>query len=277
MKPSRVVIKLGGAALKDEAVLDVVTEAVKQYRKYDYQVVLVHGGGPAINTELTARGISWNFLDGQRVTTPEMMDVIESTLCGKVNGQLVRHLGSHGLPSLGFSGTDGNTLVCTAASKELGRVGKIEKVNVGWLEGVLSMAQTPVPVISPIGVGLGGESYNINADWAASHLAVALQARYLVFLTDQNGILNQGRQLVKKLSPWDLEQMIQTGVVKDGMSTKARAMLHALENGVSSVRVMNGMDAINGLWSNFVGTWCATETELPVFSSGMDEVNYATA
>lgn len=277
MKSSRVLIKLGGASLKDDSVLDVVAEAIKQYRKYDFQVVVVHGGGPAINNELTARGITWSFLDGQRVTSPEMMDVIESTLCGQVNGQVVRRFNARNLPAIGFSGTDGNTLQCSPASTALGRVGRIDAVDARWLEGLMAMPQSPVPVISPIGVGLDGASYNINADWAASHLAVALKARYLIFLTDQNGIWDANRRVRPSLPPVDLRQMIDDGVVKDGMLTKARAMAYAASHGVGAVRVMNAMDSINGLWSNYVGTWCSADEEQFFIPPDMAEVSYAHA
>lgn len=274
MKSSRVVIKLGGAALKDSKVLDIVTEAVKQYRKYDYQVVLVHGGGPAINNELTVRGITWNFVDGQRVTSPEMMDIIEATLNGRVRSQVVRALVREKIPAIGFSGTDGLTLQCSPASVALGRVGHIDAVNARLLESVLALPEAPVPVISPIGVGLDGSAFNINADWAASHLAVALKAQYLIFLTDQAGILDQGMQLIPAMCPDELQGLIDNDIVKDGMRTKTRAVLHALEGGVQAVRVMNGRDSIVGLWSNFIGTWCSPKDEQPVVTSEYGEVQY---
>src|SRR5262245_9331012 len=126
---SRVLVKLGGAALVNEQVLDVVSATLKSIQSR-CQVILVHGGGPAINAELTRRGITWNFVNGQRVTTPEMMDVIETTLCGSVNRRLVRRLGAAGLPVVGFSGADQRTLLCTPAAEELGLVGSVRNVNV---------------------------------------------------------------------------------------------------------------------------------------------------
>ena len=261
MKSSRVLIKLGGASLQDEKVLHVVTEALKQYRKYGYQVILVHGGGPAINAELTRRGIEWNFIKGQRVTTPDMMDVIEGVLCGDINRKLIRHLGSQGLPAVGFSGADGKTLLCKQASEELGQVGSIQEVAVKWIEGLLAQPNSPIPVIAPIGVGENGEAYNINADWAATHLATALKAEYLVFLTDQNGIWNTQKQLVSQMSQHTLENMVEDEVVTGGMYTKTLTILHALQQGVKAVRVMNARDSLNGLWSDYVGTWCMPEEE----------------
>ncbi|MDZ4661396.1 MAG: acetylglutamate kinase [Pseudomonadota bacterium] len=256
MNSSRVVMKLGGSSLTDPSVLSIITQALKLYRKYDYQVILVHGGGPAINAELSRCGIEWSFVNGQRVTTPEMMGVIESVLCGDINRKLVRQLVSHGIQSVGFSGADCNTLLCKRASKMLGQVGAIKEVNTKWLEGLLALPGNPLPVIAPIGIGEQGEAYNINADWAASHLAVALKAEYLIYLTDQKGILDQQKELITQLSETTLKKLMRNQAVHGGMAIKTRTMMHALQNGVKAARVMDARDAETGLWSNYVGTWC---------------------
>jgi acetylglutamate kinase len=260
MSSNRILIKLGGASLQDETVLEVVTEALRQYRRFGYQVILVHGGGPAINAELTRRGIEWNFIQGQRVTTPEMMDVIEMVLSGSINRKLVKHLSSNNLPALGFSGVDGQTLLCSQTSQELGLVGTVEKVQAQWIEGLLSLPGAPIPVMAPLGTGSNGESFNINADWAASRLASALKIKHLIFLTDQTGILDTQGNLIKELSQANVQGLIDDEVVTGGMYTKTLTILHALKNGVSSVRVMNGKDCLKGLWSDLVGTWCLPET-----------------
>lgn len=259
MRSSRVLIKLGGAALKDDSVLETVTEALRQYRKYGYQPILVHGGGPAINAELTRRGISWSFVKGQRVTTPEMMDVIEGTLCGNINRKLTRHFVGAGLPAFGFSGADGKTLLCSPASEELGRVGQVQSVDTRYIEGLLSIPMAPLPVIAPIGVGAEGESYNLNADWAASRLAQALGCRYLIFLTDQKGILDRNGKQLSKIRHDDLQHLVDDEIVTDGMLTKTLSVISALEGGVSAVRIMDAKSSIDGLWSNQVGTWCLPE------------------
>lgn len=276
MKPSRVVIKLGGASLQDETVLNTFTSALKEYRKYGYQVIVVHGGGPFINEELTKRHIQWNFHQGQRITTPEMIGVIEEVLHGKVNTQLVSHLNAEGVPAVGISGADNNTLFCTQASAQLGLVGNIEHVNTEAIENAMLSF---VPVISTIGVGRDGEKYNINADWAASRIAQALNAKYLIFLTDQKGILNEGMSLIPELSISGLHTLIEEEIVQGGMLTKSKTILSALESGVKAVRVMNGKDCIKGLWSNHVGTWCLSEsTPEPSFQEqialGLRELKY---
>lgn len=264
--PKRVLIKLGGAALVDDSVLDVVGAAVLSLRAQGMQVVLVHGGGPAINAELTRRGITWEFLHGQRVTTPEMMGVIESTLCGSVNRQLVRRLGAMGLPTLGFSGADRQTLKCVPVSKEHGLVGAVQIVNSDWIDDMINSPMAPVPVIAPIGVGEAGEAFNINADWAASYLATALDVDQLIFLTDQPGILDTQGKLIPSLKSDELQTLVDREVVKGGMLTKTLSILYALNEGVRSVRVMNGKDAFKGRTSSEVGTWCTKTTHKEVMT-----------
>lgn len=256
MKSSRVLIKLGGASLQDESVFEEITFALKQYLQFNYEVVVVHGGGPAINAELTRRGIQWSFVNGQRVTTPEMMDVIEMVLSGNINKKLVRYMNAKGLPAVGFSGADRQTLLCRQASEELGQVGVVESVQADWLNAFLKPGQNTVPVLAPIGCGANGESYNVNADWSACALAAALGVNYLIFLTDQEGILDSNGKPYQTLSQSDLVHMLETGVVTGGMATKVRSILHAFNSGVSTVRVLNTKSIRKGLWSDLVGTWC---------------------
>src|SRR4051794_40823303 len=111
----RVLIKLGGAALKAPETMSLAAEVLKRYRDIGYQVIVVHGGGPAINAELSRLGITWQFVGGQRITSAKMMEVIEATLCGHVNKHLVRYFGAAGLPVMGISGADNRTLLCTQA------------------------------------------------------------------------------------------------------------------------------------------------------------------
>lgn len=266
MKTPRILIKLGGAALQEVLTLDAVTQAILHYKRNGFHVVLVHGGGPAINEELRARGIDWTFVGGQRVTSAGMMDAIESTLCGRVNPRVVRHLGAAGLNPVGFSGADHQTLFCTQASPELGLVGKIEKVSCQWIEGILQLPSQPVPVIAPIGVGAQGQRFNVNADWAASHLAVGLKVEELLFLTDQKGVLDEEGQLIPTVDAAGLRNMIDAKMVSGGMLTKTLAVLHALNKGVPRVRVMRGLDIAGDIASGPFGTSCALHAAQTVVS-----------
>lgn len=240
---STVLIKLGGAALQDQELVRRTCEDLIAIRSVGVNVVIVHGGGPAINEELTLRGIKWDFLDGQRVTTPQMMDVIEMVLCGSVNRRIVRILSETGVKAVGMSGADARTLMCKPADKRLGQVGVIEKVNVSFIESVLQLRNDSgvraIPVIAPLGLGEDGKAYNINADWAASHIACALGVDKMLFVTDQDGILDSEKKLIPELDAGDLENLVDTGVVTGGMLTKVRSVLHALKHGVNDVHILN--------------------------------------
>ena len=189
---STILIKLGGAALQDASLVHSICEDLIRIRSVGISVVIVHGGGPAINEELTRRGITWDFFEGQRITTPEMMEVIEATLCGTVNRRIVRTLNSAGVKAAGISGTDGRTLLCKVADPRLGQVGAVETVQTELIQSVLALkdeyGHPAIPVIAPIGLGREGSAYNINADWAAAKIASALNVKKLFFLTDQDGI-----------------------------------------------------------------------------------------
>ncbi len=268
MRAQRVLIKVGGATLTEQSSLSYVTEAIQQFRLDGWRVIVVHGGGPAINQELTRHGIQWSFLNGQRVTTPEMMGIIESTLSGQVNSSLVRYFVSHGVHAVGLAGTDHRTLLCTPQSAELGLVGAIQQVNSLWIEEILRVSSAPVPVIAPIGIGLDGQAYNINADWAAARLAGALDVDQLIYLTDQNGVLDQDKQVVRTLTENQIRSLIDGGVVTGGMMTKMRSVQYALEAGIPKVRVMNGKDASFAAHSDMFGTVCALASTLLANSRG---------
>lgn len=247
MKPKyvakpRIVIKLGGSALDNPSTLQELAALVKGYQKRRYNVVLVHGGGPAINQELTARGISWKFVDGQRQTTPEMMNVIEEVLADKVNSRIVGFLRDSKIRATGLSGAKHNILSCVQLNAELMQVGKVEKVNTAVIEACFQTVPGSVPVIAPIGFD-ATSTFNINADWAATQIAIALGAKKLIFLTDQTGILDQDKQLVKKVNARMIQKMIDDGVISGGMCTKVRAMMIALVEGVKQVRVLNASNA----------------------------------
>lgn len=232
-----ILIKLGGAALQDPSLVASICEDLHHIRSVGVKVVLVHGGGPAINQELKAKGIEWNFIDGQRVTTPEMMEVIEMVLCGLVNRRIVRTLSGAGVRAIGMSGADASTLLCQQASPKLGQVGQINKVDTQVIHSILT--SETIPVIAPVGVGQEGEAFNVNADWAASRIAQALGIQKVLFLTDQNGILDKEGKLIPELDAAELEQLIETGVVHGGMLAKTQTVIHALQNGVTDVHILN--------------------------------------
>lgn len=239
-----VLVKLGGASLQQNEIVTGIAADLQVLRSVGVSLVLVHGGGPLINAELSARGISWEFVDGQRVTTPEIMEVIESTLGGVVNRRLVRALNLAGIPAVGLSGIEASTLWCRPASARLGQVGDIQQVDASLLQSLLK-AETKdgrgaVPVVAPIGVGPDGVTFNINADWAASRIGQSLGIRKVLFLTDQPGILGADGKVIPELDASELQLLTESGGVTGGMLTKARTILEALRNGVEAVHVIDG-------------------------------------
>jgi acetylglutamate kinase len=250
----KIVIKLGGSSLQNPGTQQELTSLVRGYREQGFAVVVVHGGGPAINQELTLRGIEWKFINGQRQTTLEMIDVIEDVLAVQINSHLVATLIAADIPAVGLSGAQGQTLLCSQASEELMQVGKIEAVQAALIEKALTLDSAPTLVIAPIGIDAAGAKYNINADWAAAKIAMSLKAERLVFLTDQNGILDHNRQLVHHATPRLINKMINDGVISGGMYTKVMTMMTALTAGVGQVRVLNANACSQLLMTDEIGT-----------------------
>lgn len=240
---TRIVVKIGGSVTDDAELFESICNDLVTIRKVGVELILVHGGRQAINDELNRRSMPWAFVDGMRVTTPEMMSVIETVLCGQINRRIVRALNVAGLKAVGFSGSDANTLICKKASNELGQVGVIERVNPQLIETVVKLEDElgvrGIPVIAPLAVDRDGVVYNVNADWAASKIASQLGVTKMILMTDQDGILDGKGQLLSNLDAGDLEQLIEDGVAKDGTLARTQTVLHALKNRVPNVHVIN--------------------------------------
>lgn len=253
MMKQKIVIKLGGSSLQNQATLKELAGLIEGYQK-KFSVVLVHGGGPAINQELIARGIEWKFINGQRQTTPEMMSVIDEVLATQVNGRIVTSLKEYGFYATGLSGARDHILFCKHADPELMQVGAITHVNTEKIEDLIAQMPSQIPVIAPIGTNAEGEKFNINADWAATQIAIALKARKLIFLTDQDGILGEKKRLLRSATPIVIHKMIQSGVIYGGMQTKVLAMISAIDAGVKHVHVLNAGSASQVLQQSKMGT-----------------------
>jgi len=237
---SWVVIKLGGSSLQDDSIIKSIASDVKKLLDLDYKLLLLHGGGPAINEALTEKKITWEFIEGQRRTSPEMMQVIESTLFGIVNRRIQKVFASFNIPLLGLSGSDLKLLKCQPMSPELGRVGLVKEVNSRFLQQIVERNDDQIiPLVAPIGVDDEGERYNINADMAAMHLAVSLKAKHLVYMTDQKGIWDAQKNNIKEIDSLGLYQLIETGVVQGGMLVKVRSVIQALRENVQEVDIIH--------------------------------------
>ena len=241
---TRAVIKYGGAAMVDPELKRSFAQDVVLLRAAGLLPVIVHGGGPEINRTLERLGTKSEFVDGQRITGPEEIKVVEMVLTGKVNTEIVGLINSLGGAAMGLSGKDGRLiaarkLVPKPGKPDLGLVGEVEKVNPDVLDMCLERGY--IPVVSPVGAGADGTTFNINADVAAAEIAVAIKARKLIFLTDVAGILDENGALLSSLRAEDLRgRLTEGGAVKGGMQVKANAILRALAGGVEAVHVVDG-------------------------------------
>jgi acetylglutamate kinase len=210
---------------------------------------LVHGGGPAINEMMERLGKKPAFVSGLRVTDEETMEIAEMVLAGKVNKEIVSLISKYGGKAVGLSGKDGNMLIARKKvvvgednqEIDLGHVGEVEKINPQVIR-ILSK-EGFIPVISSIGVGYQGESYNINADSVAGELAIALEAAKLILLTDVEGIYEQPGDPKTLISALHIEQarkLVASGKISAGMIPKVEACIKAVENGVPRTHIIDG-------------------------------------
>ena len=241
---TRAVIKYGGAAMVDAGLKRAFAQDVVLLRSAGLRPVVVHGGGPEINRTLERLGQKSQFVDGQRVTGPDEMRVVEMVLTGRVNSEIVGLVQAQGGSAMGLSGKDGRLLQARKQAPrpgkpDLGLVGDVEAVHPEVLDMCIDKGY--IPVVSPIGARLDGTTYNINADVAAAEIAVAVNAQKLIYLTDVAGILDENGALLSELKAADLRGRLQDGqAVKGGMQVKAQAILRALEGGVEAVHVVDG-------------------------------------
>ena len=258
-----IMIKLGGSILHNEALIKTLCEDLSLLKATGMKIVIVHGGSKAINIALNQYNINTEFLDGLRVTTKEAMEIIEMVLCGQINKQLVRKLNALGVQAAGLSGADNNMLLCDYYSDKHGYVGAIKKINLSLIKHFVNSQETvcgSIPIVSPVGVDDSGNALNINADCVASAIAVSLGVQKLIYLTDQDGIKSHDGNVISELYTDELEDMIKTGVVKDGMLTKANTTLSAIRGGISDIHIINGSTPHSLLTELFttqgIGTVC---------------------
>lgn len=234
------VVKYGGAAMEDRALCKEVLADVELLKLMGIRVVLVHGGGKAINQLLGKLEVPVRFKDGLRVTDDATMEAVQMVLIGKVNQELVWELNEYGSNAVGISGADGKTLKCRQVDPDLGHVGEVIEVNTDLIESVLSDGY--IPVIASVGCGPDG-LYNINADIAASKVAQALEADTLAYLTDVDGLygnIDDEESLISSLTRFETHEILKSGELTEGMIPKIASIAEALDSGVHDVRIMNG-------------------------------------
>ncbi len=237
-----VVVKYGGNAMINEDLKQAVIQDVVLLNLLGIHVVLVHGGGPEISEMLKKTGKESKFKNGLRITDDETMDIVQMVLCGKINKNLVALLNKAKGNGIGLSGMDGALFQAIQIDEELGNVGSIQKVNPEIVENMLEKGY--IPVVSSVAQGLDAETnYNINADLAASKLAIALNAKKLILLTDVKGLMkdpDDASSLIRELKVSQVPLLMKEGVIKGGMIPKVQCSVEAVRQGVESVNIQDG-------------------------------------
>jgi acetylglutamate kinase len=248
-----VVIKYGGHAMVDQSLKESVMLDILLLHSVGIRPVLIHGGGPEINSMLNKVGKVSQFVQGLRVTDAETMEIAAMVLVGKLNTEIVSLLNRFGGKAVGLSGKDAKLLQASKKPMQmlnskgeteeidLGYVGEIEKVSPGIVFSLLE--QGYIPVIAPVAGGERGESYNINADTAAGKIAEALAADKFLLLTDVKGILrdiNKPESLIPTIHREEVKGMIEQGILTGGMIPKVECAVSALNHGVGSVHILDG-------------------------------------
>jgi acetylglutamate kinase len=246
-----IVIKYGGHAMVDEKLKQDFARDITLLKFIGLKPVVVHGGGPQINSVLDQMGIRPKFVRGMRLTDEPTMDVVEMVLGGKVNKAIVHQINQQGGKAVGLSGKDGSLI----QAKKLqivyqednnkppeiidpGLVGEVIRIDSDIIHTLTQ--QGFIPIIAPVGGGEAGETYNINADLVASRIAISLQAGRLVLLTDVDGVLDAAGKLISSIDAQTIKKMIDEKRISGGMIPKIEFSLEALQNGVEKVQIING-------------------------------------
>jgi acetylglutamate kinase len=244
------VIKYGGSAQVKDELKESFAKDVVLLNFIGIRTAIVHGGGPKISAMMEKMGKEPTFIQGQRVTDEETMDIVEMVLGGLINKEIVSLINNLGGKAVGLSGKDGGLIkakkkiIKKSAQKgvrkiiDVGLVGEVTKVDPHIL---LTLEKDGfIPVISPIGVGPNGETLNINADYVAASIASALKAEKLILLTDVSGIMDRNDKIISTLKKQKIKKLIEEGAIKGGMLPKVQACLKAIEGGVVKTHIIDG-------------------------------------
>ncbi|MDO5691931.1 MAG: acetylglutamate kinase [Pseudomonadota bacterium] len=242
------VIKYGGNAMTDPALQAAFAEDVVLLKLVGINPVVVHGGGPQIETALKRLGKEGKFIQGMRVTDAETMEVVEWVLGGEVQQDIVGLINQAGGKAVGLTGRDGGMIRAhklkmvdtkdPGIEHDVGQVGDIDQIDPAVVKALQD--DQFIPVVSPIGFGAQNESYNINADVVAAKLATVLQAEKLLMLTNIPGVLDKAGALLAELTPRRIDELVQDGTISGGMLPKISGALDAAKSGVNAVHIIDG-------------------------------------
>jgi len=245
------VVKFGGSSMGNKKAMEIFAKNIVLLKSSGINIVVVHGGGPQISQMLERLGIKSEFVNGVRVTTKDMIDIVEMVLCGSINKEIVSAINFAGGVALGLSGKDANLIKAKKMRKthketdsnierilDLGWVGMPDVINGDFFDALES---TPViPVIAPVGFDDDGNTYNINADNVAGAIASELEASKLILMTDVDGVQDNEKNLLASLTTFQAEEMIKSGQITGGMIPKVETCIDAIRKGVETVHIING-------------------------------------
>lgn len=237
-----VVIKYGGAALVDSELRKSVLSDILMLKMLGVKPVIVHGGGSAMNDQLRKRNFPVEFIDGQRVTHEESLDFVREVMTGEINQQLVWEMNQHGNIAVGISGIDGGVIVAEPGDPRLKKTGRITRINEGLISGLVE--DNYIPVVAAIAIGEDNGVFNVNASLAAGHIASAIGAHKLVFISDVDGLYKNKDNSDSRIANMNKQEAINLLADKcnttGGSIPKLQSCIHALDMGVYSVHVLNG-------------------------------------
>ncbi len=245
------VIKYGGHAMGDKKLAEDFARDIALMKQVGIHPIIVHGGGPQIGNMLDRLKIESSFVDGLRVTDTATVEIAEMVLSGSLNKNIVMDINAAGGLAVGLSGKDGNLIQVNKLKRtkrdpdsnierivDLGFVGEPSHINPELLQSLEEI--DVIPVIAPIGVGPDGQTYNINADTAAGHIAAAMGASKLIMMTDVEGVLDKEKKLINRLTPKKVNTLQNDGTIVGGMIPKLETCLLALESGVEAAHILDG-------------------------------------
>ena len=233
-----IVIKLGGAAMSNIDNLSSFARDIVLMKQCKVNPIIIHGGGPMINSALEKSGVNFDFIDGKRVTDENAVKIVEMVLSGDLNKTIVSSINSQGGSGVGISGKDASLVICEKDQPKLGFVGKPVLINTKLITTLVE--NDFIPVISPIGTNEKGETFNINADTMAGSIASALKADRLLLLTDVSGVKDKNGDKVDKASLKEIKKLINQNIIKDGMIPKVNTATDAIAKGVRAVVILDG-------------------------------------
>lgn len=234
-----ILFKYGGHAISDDQGIDPVLSLLSKQIKAGKKIVIVHGGGPAINKELEIHGVKSEMIGGLRKTTPEVFAIVQRTLCGEVQRKLVNQLIALGVNAVGLTAGDGDVTRAKISKPELGLVGEVVSVNPDYLIAQMDLGITPV--ISPVSITTDGQAVNMNADIIAGAIGGALNVDSVLFSTDVSGIYRNWPDkdsLIQNISIIELSEISKT--LEGGMIPKAESAINAIKSGAKKVQIFDG-------------------------------------